>query len=105
MLELYDYIGLSGAFFLISAYFITTYKLSKNIILIDIFNLYGSGAVGYNCFLKIHTYSGLIHRICLVYYCSNIIIKKYYYVYKLTPIKMLKKHIILTNNINNYQTL
>ena len=103
MLELYDYIGLSGAFFLISAYFITTYKLSKNIILIDIFNLYGSGAVGYNCFLK-NTYSGLILEfvwfiIALISLLKNVIM------YISDSYKDVEKTRILTNNINNYQTL
>ena len=103
MLELYDYIGLSGAFFLISAYFITTYKLSKNIILIDIFNLYGSGAVGYNCFLK-NTYSGLIVEfvwfiIALISLLKNVIM------YISDSYKDVEKTHILTNNINNYQTL
>ena len=103
MLELYDYIGLSGAFFLISAYFITTYKLSKNIILIDIFNLYGSGAVGYNCFLK-NTYSGLILEfvwfiIALISLLKNVIM------YISDSYKDVEKTCILTNNINNYQTL
>ena len=52
MLEYDDYLGISGSFFLIAAYFCTTYKIYDKPILIDLFNLYGSGTVGFNCLVK-----------------------------------------------------
>ena len=47
-----DIIGTTGTICLILAYAITTNKLSENLIMIDILNIYGSFAVGYNCFYK-----------------------------------------------------
>ena len=59
--------------FLIAAYFCTTYKIYDKPILIDLFNLYGSGTVGFNCLVKNALFSICI-RSCMVYYCRGIII-------------------------------
>tara|TARA_B100000401_G_C52812724_1_gene724764 strand:+ start:2832 stop:3143 length:312 start_codon:yes stop_codon:yes gene_type:complete len=56
MLQYDDYLGISGSFFLIVAYFCTTYKIFNKPYIIDLFNLYGSGTVGFNCLIK-HAYS------------------------------------------------
>ena len=47
-----DIIGITGTICLIVAYYLTTYQLSSNLILIDSLNVYGSFAVGYNCIYK-----------------------------------------------------
>ncbi len=47
-----DFIGISGANCLILAYVFTTYQFVKCEILIDLLNLYGSFAIGYNCAYK-----------------------------------------------------
>tara|TARA_Y200000002_G_C22670719_1_gene659896 strand:- start:380 stop:691 length:312 start_codon:yes stop_codon:yes gene_type:complete len=52
MLEYDDYLGITGSFFLITAYFLTTYKIFNKPCVIDLFNLYGSGTVGFNCLVK-----------------------------------------------------
>lgn len=47
-----DIIGLTGTICLLSAYGCSTHKLIKNQTLIDKMNIYGSLAVGYNCWRK-----------------------------------------------------
>lgn len=54
-----DIIGTTGTISLLSAYAILTNKLIENVIVIDILNIYGSIAVGYNCVYK-KTYPPLV---------------------------------------------
>lgn len=47
-----DIIGFTGTISLLSAYGITTHNLIENKKVIDVMNIYGAGAVGYNCWRK-----------------------------------------------------
>ena len=47
-----DVIGFTGTITLLTAYGITTHNLIKNKKIIDIMNIYGAWAVGYNCWRK-----------------------------------------------------
>ena len=103
MLEYDDYLGISGSFFLIAAYFCTTYKIYDKPILIDLFNLYGSGTVGFNCLVK-NAYSPFVLEvvwfiIAVVSLFNNIC---------LMLAKRTQERISMQNQINNsinYNTL
>ncbi len=47
-----DIIGLTGTFSLLSAYGINSHNLTNDKKLIDLMNVYGAGAVGYNCWCQ-----------------------------------------------------
>ena len=108
MLASDDIIGISGTFFLILAYIITTYKLVKNPIIIDIFNLYGSFAVGYNCIYK-QTYPPLVLEVVWFAIATVSLGKNIYslYIYKnKNKTNDLSKLITINNNGDgNYQTI
>ena len=110
MLESDDLVGLSGTVFLIVAYIATTQKLIKNLAIIDILNMYGSFAVGYNCAYK-ETYPPLILE--CVWFCVAVasLYKNCTENLKLTqtpkPTRQANSDMILlsSGHQNNYQTL
>ena len=108
MLPIDDIIGISGTFFLILAYLVTTYKWTDNIILIDFLNLYGSFAVGFNCIYK-KTYPPLILEV-VWFVIALISLIKNTCCYKNQNNKILventTQHLIITNdNKPYYQTI
>jgi hypothetical protein len=54
-----DLIGSSGTICLLSAYGCTTYNIIENKKILDIMNMYGALAVGFNCWCK-KTYPPLV---------------------------------------------
>ena len=54
-----DVIGATGTITLLTAYGLTTNEVVENKIILDIMNMYGALAIGYNCWCK-KTYPPLV---------------------------------------------
>jgi hypothetical protein len=102
MITFSDIFGTTGTVTLIGAYIMTTYDQFgvKNLLIIDLLNIYGSFALSYDCLVK-KTYPPLLLESVWFIISTTSLIRRVYH----RPVKDVEKSVIQTIKDTGYQSI